>query len=76
MKKYGSIYDMVDLRHKSPSALLWCIFFLGRRITFTIGVIFFKTTPVFQILIFLGTTLAVLMMIGLAKPLATPFENK
>ena len=76
MKKYGSIYDMIDLRHKQASALLWCIFFIGRRITFTIGVIFFKSTPVFQILIFIVTTLAVLMMVGLAKPLPTPFENK
>ena len=76
MDKYGAIYDMVDLRHKNMSALLWCVFFIGRRVAFSVGCIFFKDFPVFQIYLFIFSTLAVLMMVGLARPLPTPFDNK
>ena len=76
MNKYGAIYDMIDLRHRRASALLWSIFFLGRRITFAIGVIFLIDYPVFQIQLFIIPTLAVLIMVGIAEPLETPFENK
>ena len=75
MDKFGAIYDMIDLRHKQRSALLWCIFFLGRRIIFAIGVIFFIDYPFFQIVLFILPTLAVLIMVGLASPLETSFEN-
>ena len=76
MDRYGSIYDMVDLRHYKRSALLWSIFFLGRRILFAIGAIFLVNYPTFQIHLFIFPTVAVLMMVGLAEPLPTPFENK
>ena len=76
MNKFGAIYDMVDLRHRQASALLWCIFFIGRRILFGVGVIFLKDYPLFQIYLFIFPTMAVLIMVGLARPLATPFENK
>ena len=67
---------MIDLKHKNASALLWPIFFIGRRVIFAIGVLFLKEYSLFQIYLFMFSTLAVLMMVGLAKPLATPFENK
>ena len=69
MKKYGAIYDMIDLKHRNASALLWSIFFLGRRILFAIGVIFLIKYPVFQIQLFIMPTLAVLIMVGIARPL-------
>lgn len=40
MDRFGAIYDMIDLKHEQASALLWCIFFLGRRMIFAVGVIF------------------------------------
>ena len=76
MDKYGAIYDMIDLKHKRRSALLWSLFFLGRRILFALGVIFLIDYPIFQIYLFIFPTLAVLMMVGLAEPLPTPAENK
>ena len=76
MDKFGAIYDMIDLKHKEVTALLWSVFFLLRRILFSIGVLFMVDYPVFQILLFILPTLAVIVMIGLARPLATPFENK
>lgn len=76
MDRFGPIYDMIDLKHKNASALLWPIFFIGRRVIFAIGVLFLKEYSLFQIYLFMFSTLAVLMMVGLAKPLATPFENK
>ena len=76
MDRFGPIYEMIDLKHKSISALLWPVFFIGRRIIFAAGVLFVKEYPLFQIYLFLFPTLCVLMMVGLAKPLPTPFENK
>lgn len=74
--KYGAIYDMIDLKHRNKSALLWPIFFLGRRSLFAIGVVVLKEHALFQIFLFIFPTLAVMIMVGLAKPLESPFENK
>lgn len=76
MEKYGAVYDMVNLKQKSRSVLLWPIFFIGRRILFALGVVFLLDYPTLQIYLFIFPTLAVLMMVGLAEPLQTPFENK
>ena len=76
MNRFGAIYDMIDLNHKQVSSLLWCVFFIGRRVTFAIGVIFFIEFPFFQIVMFILPTLMVIIMVGLAKPLPTPFDNK
>ena len=67
---------MIDLRHKQQSALLWCIFFIGRRILLAVAVVYLVEYPFFQITFFIVPPLAVMVMVGLAKPLQTPFENK
>lgn len=76
INRFGAIYDMIDLEHRQISALLWCLFFFARRIIFSLGVIFLTKSPYFQIVMFIVPTSMVIIMVGLAKPLPTPFENK
>ena len=72
--KYGAIYEMIDSKN-NPSAILWCVVFFVRRITFTASIFFLDKYVTFQIITYFMATLAVMMIIGLVEPLQTKQEN-
>ena len=67
-EKYGPIYDMINMRH-GHWTMLWPVFFMTRRFIFVIGVCGLSDNVVAQIYCFFAPTMAVLMLLALAKPL-------
>ena len=61
--KYGSMYEMVNLKGES-TVLTWCLFFFLRRMLFVLGILVFDGIVVFQIMCLVYPTVAVLICIG------------
>ena len=66
---------MLNLRH-GHWTMLWPVFFFIRRLVFVIGVCGLSDNVVAQIYCFMAPTMAVLMLLALAKPLQNQQTNR
>ena len=61
--------------HLDQLKVTWCLAFFLRRIFFALGVLFLANYPVFQLALFIFSTLGVMIVIGMLEPLVDPFTN-
>ena len=66
---------MLDLRDKFWS-FLYCIFFYLNRIIFSLSVVFLAHSPFIQIVIFIFTAIAQMIILGFVRPLKTSKLNR
>ena len=74
-RRFLPAYEMLNRRH-GQWTLLWPVFFMGRRIIFVIAVCALVDQTVFQIILFMLPTIAVMMLLALVKPLADLPSNR
>jgi len=74
-QRFLPAYEMLNLRH-GRATMLWPVVFMLRRVLFAIGVCALVENPEIQIILFMGPTMASMIVLASVKPLESASANE